>query len=142
MYTDTVTIFNRIRGDRGEPDTWLPTVIKGVNLNIDRAAILAKYGAECQDKAILNIRYNPDGMMVADKRWQEPMAWNHSDDTLTFAPAKDFFWAGEWDGGAVSDDGFGTDGFYGHMNRTKDNVFLISSVARYSVIPHFEVMGR
>lgn len=144
MYTDTITLFNRIPGARGEPDTWLPTVIKGVNINIDRVAILAKYGAQCQDKAVINIRYETQGgqIIVAGKRFQTAKEWSQTADTLTFTPAKDFFWAGEWDGGVVSDADYGTEGFYGYMNRTMDNVFLISSVARYSVIPHFEVMGK
>lgn len=144
MYTDDITLFNRVPGDRGEPDTWLPTVIKGVNINIDRAAILAKYGAQCQDKAAVNIHYEMSGgqIIVAGKRFQPSKEWSQTADTLTFTPAKDFFWAGEWDGGVVSDADYGTEGFYGYVNRTKDNVFLISSVARYSAIPHFEVMGK
>ena len=144
MFTDAITLFNRIPGDRGEPDTWLPTVIKGVNINIDRAAILAKYGAQCQDKAVVNIRYEVQGgqIIVAGKRFQPSKEWSQAADTLTFTPAKDFFWAGEWDGGVVSDADYGTEGFYGYTNRTTDNVFLISSVARYSAIPHFEVMGK
>lgn len=144
MYTDVVTLFNRVPGPRGEPDTWLPTVIRGVNINIDRAAILAKYGAQCQDKSIVNIRYEmQDGQItVAGKRFQNAKEWSQTADTLTLAPAKDFFWVGEWDGGAVSDADYDTEGFYGYMNRTRDNVFLISSVASYSAIPHFEVMGK
>ena len=144
MYTDAITLFNRIPGARGGPDAWMPTVIRGVNINIDRAVILAKYGAQCQDKAVINIRYEMQGgqIIVAGKQFQTAKEWSQTADTLTFTPAKDFFWAGEWDGGVVSDADYGTEGFYGYMNRTKDSVFLISSVARYSVIPHFEVMGK
>ena len=144
MYTDVITLFNRIPGARGGPDAWMPTVIRGVNINIDRAAILAKYGAQCQDKAVINIRYEMQGgqIIVAGKRFQPSKEWSQTADKLTFTPAKDFFWAGEWDGGVVSDADYGTEGFYGYMNRTKDNVFLISSVARYSAIPHFEAMGK
>ena len=142
MYTNTVTLFNRVPGGRGEPDTWLPTVIKGVNLTVDRAAIFAKYGPNCQDKAALNIRYNPDRVTVAGKPWQSPKEWSQTADSLTFTPTKDFFWEGEWTDGVASDADYGTEGFYGHMNRTKDNVFQITSVARYCLIPHFEVMGR
>ena len=144
MYTDVITLFNRIPGAHGGPDTWMPTAIRGVSINIDRAAILAKYGAQCQDKAVVNIRYEMQGgqIIVAGKRFQTAKEWSQTADTLTFTPAKDFFWAGEWDGGVVSDADYGTEGFYGYMNRTKDNVFLISSVARYSAIPHFEVVGK
>lgn len=146
MYTDTVTLFNRVPGGRGEPDTWYPTVIKGVNLNIDRAALIAKYGAESQDAAALHIRYtrNGDRISVADKTWMPPKSWNGESDTLTFKGGAlfDFFWAGEWHGGIVTDEEYGDEGFYNYMNRTHDYVFAISAVAQYSIIPHFEIMGK
>lgn len=146
MYHDKITLFNRKPGGRGEGDTWYPTVIDGVNLNIDRAAILAKYGAESQDNAMLSIRYQKDGenIMVAEKPWMPPKAWDKTEDSLTFTAGTnfDFFWAGEWDGGIVSDADYGDEGFYNYMNRTHDYVFAISSVALYSVIPHFEIMGK
>lgn len=146
MYTDTVTLFNRKPGRRGEGDTWYPTVIKDVNLNIDRAAILAKYGSESQDTAMLSIKYQRDGdaVTVAGKPWMPPKEWDKTEDSLTFTPGTsfDFFWAGEWDGGIVTDEEYGDEGFYNYMNRTHDYVFAISSVAQYSVIPHFEIMGK
>lgn len=146
MYQDTITLFNRKTGSRGAGDTWYPTVIHGVNLNIDRAAILAKYGPEAQDNAALSIRYAiKDGaVMVAGKPWMPPKEWDGTEDALTFASGTgfDFFWVGEWDGGIVSDEGYGTEGFYGYINRVYDYVFAITSVARYSVIPHFEILGK
>lgn len=54
MYKDTVTVFNRQRGRDG--DVWYPTVLHGVNLNIDKGAILKQYGPESQDNAILNVK--------------------------------------------------------------------------------------
>lgn len=148
MYQDVVTMFNRKPGGRGEGDTWYPTVITGVNLNIDRAAILAKYGADSQDNAVLHIRYRKDGgeIMVAGKPWLSPKEWDGTEDSLTFAGGNsfDFFWQGEWDGGIVtdSDSRWADEGFYSYMNRTHDYVFAVSSVALYSVIPHFEIMGK
>lgn len=144
MYQDTITLFNRKPGERGQGDTWYPTVIRNVNLNIDRAAILAKYGAEAKDNAVLHIRYTRDGeqIMVAGKPWMPPKAWDGTEDSLTFNPDGDFFILGEWDGGIVSDADHGPDGFYSKMNREQDYVFTVSSVARYSVIPHFEIMGK
>ena len=141
MYRDTITLFNRVAGIQN--DTWIPTVIHGVNLNIDRAAILAKYGAESQDNAMLYIRYQVlDGdVYVGEKQWILPKSWNAADGTLTFATTGDFFWLGEWNGGAVSDADY-RDGFYSWMNKSHDNVFAITGVAKYSLIPHFEVMGK
>lgn len=153
MYQDTITLFNRKPGERGKGDTWYPTVIKGVNLNIDRAAILAKYGAESQDNAMLSIKYvteNGETIVTCDeytkKPWMAPKSWDGTEDSLTFASGTnfDFFWQGEWDGGIVSDadSRWSTEGFYNYMNRTHDYVFAVSSVAMYSVIPHFEIMGK
>ena len=146
MYQDTITLFNRKPGGRGEGDTWIPTIIKNVDLNIDRAAILAKYGADSQDNAILHIGYHRDGerILVAGKPWEPPKEWGQNENSLTFASGTkfDFFWKGEWDGGIVSDSQYGDEGFYNWMNRTHDYVFAVSSVARYSVIPHFEIMGK
>lgn len=148
MYQDTITLFNRKPGGNAG-DTFYPTVIKGVNLNIDRAAILAKYGPEAQDNAVLHIRYvvkNGEIAIVCDsemtKPWMSPKTWDKTEDSLTFNPDGDFFWVGEWKDGIVSDADHGPDGFYAEMNRAHDYVFTVSSVARYSVIPHFEIMGK
>lgn len=147
MYKDTITLFNRKPGERGQGNTWYPTIIKNVDLNIDRAAILAKYGAESQDNAVLHIRYQTDGkdVLVAEKPWMPPKAWDKTEDSITFTSGNDFdfFWLGEWAGGIVSDSDYSSDiGFYNYMNRAHDYVFAITSVAKYSVIPHFEIMGK
>lgn len=150
MYQDTITLFNRKRGSSTTGDTWYPTVIRGVNLNIDRAAILEKYGAESKDNASLHIRYtrkNGEIRIVCDeeteKPWMSPKEWDKTIDSITFNPDGDFFWKGEWTEGIVSDKDYSPDGFYGFMNREHDYVFTISSVGGpYSIIPHFEIMGK
>lgn len=145
MYQDTITLFNRKPGG-ATGDTWYPTVIKNANLNIDRAAILAKYGPEAQDNAVLHIRYSRIGsdIIVAGKPWMPPKEWDQTEDSITFTSGSnfDFFWAGEWAGGIVSDADYSNEGFYGYMNRKHDYVFAVSSVAMYSIIPHFEIMGK
>ena len=144
MYQDTITLFNRKPGG-AYGDTWYPTVIKNVNLNIDRAAILAKYGPESQDKASLYIRYKKigDDITIAGKPWMPPKEWDKTEDSLTFTGGNqfDFFWQGEWLGGIVSDADY-SEGFYEYMNRKHDYVFAVSSVAKYSVTPHFEILGK
>lgn len=148
MYQDTITLFNRVPGG-SSGDSFYPTVIKNVNLNIDRAAILAKYGPDSKDNAVLHIRYkNKNGKIAivcdpeTDKLWMPPKAWDKTVETVTFSTDGDFFIQGEWNGGIVSDAEYGPDGFYAKMNREHDYVFAVSSIARYSVIPHFEIMGK
>ena len=152
MYKDTITLFNRKEGEEG--DTWYPSVLHNVQLNMDRAAILAKYGAESADKAVLHIRYRNDGgkIIVGEKPWEPPKEWEKRDDhigAITFTPGDrfDFFMLGDWGSKAPVHDadyiGTATPGFYAYMNKNYDYVFAISSVGGpYSVIPHFEIMGK
>lgn len=149
MYKDTVTLFCRYESRLG--DTWYPSVLRNVNLNMDKAAIIAKYGAESKDNAVLNVRCNKNGkdIYVSGKTWLPPKEWDRQTNdllssslTFTSGQAFDFFYVGEWtDESPIRDEDYGVDGFYDYMNRHYDYVFAITSVARYSVIPHFEIMG-
>lgn len=151
MYTDTITLFNRVTSREG--DAWYPVVLHGVDVNMDRAAILAKYGAESADKVKLHIKCETaaDGQIsVAGREYLPPKAWQERGDpehTITFAAGSefDFCLIGDW--GSVEpitpgEYSAGED-FYTFLNRTEDYVFAISSVGGpYSVIPHFEILGR
>ena len=146
MYSRTITLFNRFG------DVWIPTILTGVDLNVDRAAIVGRYGAEAQDKAMLHVRYTKtdNGLLIGEKIWKPPIEWRKQADpsgTLTFTEGNelfDFFYAGEYgDGSEIADDSEGIDGFYAYMNRTYDGVFAISSVSGpFALIPHFEILGR
>ena len=148
MYSGTVTLFNRYKSRLG--DMWYPTVINGVNIQIDKAAIIAKYGAESKDNAILNVKYHilDNTKMVGNKPYFPPKEWERQTndklpETITFASGVyfDYFMLGEYPTtGPISDDDY-IDGFYDYANDEYDFVFAITSVAQYSAIPHFEIMG-
>ena len=152
MYQDTVTLFIRKEGNEG--DTWYPVILPNVQINTDRAAIVAKYGAESADSAQLHVRYVQEGneKKIAGKTWKPPKEWEKlldKTDTITFTPGDrfDFFWLGNWESeDPVYDSdftGIAFTGFYNFMNRNFDNVYAISSVGGpYSVIPHFEILGK
>ena len=151
MYKDTVTLFNRYT-TKDRKIVWYPTVLRGVNLNVDKASIIVKYGTNSQDNAVLNVKYQvSDGaIMVSEKPYLLPKEWkNQSEDiladSLTFTPGTqefDFFYVGEWaNEDVISDDDY-TSGFYSYMNKNYDEVFAITSVAKFSVIPHFEVVAK
>lgn len=150
MYSDTITLFNRKESREG--DTWYPTIIKNADLNIDKAAILAKYGTEAKDTAVLHVRYqNKDGKkIISEKPWMPPKEWDAQLDpvkaiTFTDGDRFDFFWLGAWEGAEQIKDAdyFAYTDFYTYMNKTHDFVFAISSVGGpYSVIPHFEITGK
>lgn len=147
MYNDMITLFNRYKGLNG--DLFYPTVLHGVDLNIDKAAIIAKYGEQAADNARLHIKYamGEDGIEVCGKKYLPPKEWEALDEpatTITFDSGTDFdfFIVGEWeDTEPIEDNGY-LDGFYDYVNTRYDHVFAITSVARYSVIPHFEIMAR
>lgn len=148
MYSDKITLFNHYKSRLG--DMWYPTVIDGVNLLIDKAAIVAKYGAESKDNAILNINYQIvyGQIMVDGKPYLPPKEWERQTndkltDSITFTSGTDFdfFMLGEYPTTKpIADDDY-IDGFYNHVNDEYDFVFAVTSVAKYTAIPHFEIMG-
>ena len=151
MYKDTVTLFNRYT-TKDRKIVWYPTVLHGVNLNVDKASIIAKYGSNSQDNAVLNVKYHSgdDAVMVGYKKYLLPKEWSRQTEgvlaeSLTFASDKedfDFFYEGEWESDEPILDGDYTSGFYSYMNKNYDNVFVITSVSKFNVIPHFEVVGK
>ena len=123
----------------------------GVNLNIDKAAIVAKYGAESKDNAVLNIHYQiVDGQIFVDgKPSFPPKEWKRQTndklpETITFASGTefDFFILGEYpEIKPILDEEY-RNGFFEEVKKEYDFVFAITSVGMYSVIPHFEITGK
>ena len=150
MFTDTITVFNYYK-DSLKNVTWYPNVIHGVNLLIDKAAIVAKYGAESKDNALLNIHYQTvDGQIMVDgKPYLPPKEWERQTndklaDSITFASGTDFdfFMLGEYPmQNPINDDDY-RNGFFEEVKKEYDFVFAITSVGMYSVIPHFEITGK
>jgi len=151
MYIDTITLFNRDAAN----GLWYPTVMQNVDLNADRGAIMATFGANATDTAQLHVRYHQENgcLKVGRKTYLEPNRFAAIVDKskyFTFAfgqengdLAFDFFIKGKYDEAVIDDDDYDEyDGFYNYMNATRDNVFAVTSCAIYSVIPHFEVLGR
>ena len=150
MYSDVITVFNSYE-DSFKNVTWYPSVIRGVNLLIDKSAIVAKYGAESKDNAILNIHFDTvnEQIMVDGKNYLPPKEWerqtnNKLADSITFASGTDFdfFMLGEYPmQGTINDDDY-RNGFFEEVKKEYDYVFAITSVAKYTVIPHFEITGK
>lgn len=153
MYDKTVTIFNYYESVTTGNAYWYPHVLSGVDLITDKGAILKKYGPDATDNAQLHIRYTDlsDNITIIDKNgkilpYVPPKEWkrqinNALEDTITFSE-ESFFWQGEWTAGMVDESNY-RNGFYQHMNQSKDNVFKITSVGGpYTIIPHFEILGK
>lgn len=139
MYRDTVTLFCRYAD--GEKVYFRPYVLRNVDFNADKARILTTYGESSQDRAILHLRL-VNGFCNG---FQYVPPKEYTGDAGTFSLKSgnefDFFAYGEHDTGVIDDDDY-PEGYYNYLNRTLDNVFIITSASKYSVIPHIEVTGR
>lgn len=147
LYKQTITLFNR-KSD-GFETIWYPFIIKNVHLIIDKAVIIGSYGEQSQDNARVHIRYKPtvDGAVVDGKLYLPQKEWGRVGDpdynfTLAFGDDYDFFIEGEFDmGGPISDEDY-NNGFYNFMNKKYDNVYVITSVSKFNLIPHFEIGAK
>lgn len=153
IYSKIITLFNYYESATIGDAYWYPHVLSDVDLITDHGAILKKYGPDSTDNAALHIAYTQDGDKVMIQQsdgsavtWMAPKSWaaqvnDDLPDSITFGP-EDFFWQGEWTGGVVVDDDY-RNGFYQYMNSSRDNVYKITSVGGpYTVIPHFEILGK
>lgn len=147
MYKDTVTVFNRY-GSRVNGDTWYAHCLYNTDVNIDRAAIIAKYGENAAESAKLHIMIDGDGT-IQGLRFLDPVEWNsltndELSSAITFQNGQnfDFFYVGEWDGPDVIRDDDYADGFYDFMNRNHSKVYAVTTVGIYSIIPHVEILGK
>lgn len=153
MYKDTVTVFNRYYSKQLNTATWYPHVLKNVDFNADKAANIEKTGLENADAAKLHVRYNAkDGTeKIGELQYLPPKQWEEQtndmyEKTITFQEGIDFFMLGEFPESPISDNdpqyNTGTlSGFEDYMNRKYDDVYSITSVGKYSIIPHFEIGG-
>ena len=143
----TVTLFNR------HGDNWYPTTFENVYFNTDRAKVVAMYGENSADRAILHVWFRHGGeggkdAVAANKTYLQPMQFKEVEDPenyFTFAAGEkfDFFIEGEWHGAQVIKDNlYGINGFYDYMNRRNDLVYAVTSCTRYDMLAHFEVTGK
>lgn len=138
MYRDTVTVFNRYNG------VWKGIVLYNVDLNADKAMMLRTYGEHSQDRSKLHIKYanRNGGCYIGAYQYVTPDAYTGASDTITFQEGNNmsFYMEGTATILSANDTDY-LDGFLDYMNANY-NVFVISSCAKYSVIPHFEIVGR
>ncbi len=140
MHTDTVTLFCR------KEDTWYPYILQGVSLHKNRSSSMEKLGPENADTVKLHIRYTrrQGDMIINDYIYKEPLEWKKTDaeSCLRFKEGIDFFLEGEYTSAPVSDDSY-RDGFYDHLRKTRDHVYLITTAdGPFKLIPHFEIGGK
>ena len=136
MFGDVITVFNR------KGALWYPTILEGVNLNIDRSMVVKEYGEQSTDTCVLNVHLPAEKPYLPPKEWQ---ALEDPSTAFTFTPGQkyDFFYAGRWDWLIpVADSDYGMMSFYDYMNKNEDFVYAVTGCAYFSVIPHLEVTGK
>ncbi len=131
----------------------------------DRIVLNIPY--EIKDSEVGNVKtlyYNPypsDGIvpseglylmqdhLIGGKKYLLPKQWEKQTNdmlakTMTFNDRDgfDFFAVGDCEiTEPVSDEDY-LDGFYDYMNDKYDEVYAITSVSKFTVIPHFEITGK
>lgn len=158
MYRDTVTLYNKYQVEG--KDYWQPTILKDVDVNVTNALTESgagrgyrstSFGTVAEDTAKLHIKLKGEksNITVQEHGFKFPKDWKSSSSVagcITFQPDCDFFWIGEeTDLSPKEDESFmsGTiGGFYDYMNKNHDNVYVITNYSVFSVIPHFEVIGK
>ena len=146
MYRDTVTLFCRYKDGQTGATMWHSVILPGVDLNEDRASIVAAYGEQAQDRAILHIKTLPPGCetRVGELVYKWPKEYTGEPGTFSLKSGNDFdfFIAGCHGTCEDTAENDYLDGFFDHMNATHDRVYKVSNAAVFSVIPHIEVTGR
>ena len=139
MFTDTVTIFNHHEDKKNGVSMWYPTVLDGVELQVAKGINVSKSGNDNADSASLHIRINAD-IRKAYKKPKEYKALEEKQGYFTLKP-DDFFMEGRYDNTPVDEEEY-PDGFFEYMKKTYDDVYNITTVDTFKVIPHFEVGGK
>ena len=147
IYKQTVTVFNR--KDVDGVTYWYPTVLSGVHLVIDQSIIISTYGEQAQDNAMLHVMYKKVGKdaVIGGKTYMTPKAFRASGDpseniTFSYGDNFDFIMSGAYSGTGPINDTEYKHGFFNYMNKTYDEVFAITRVAKFNLIPHFEITAR
>lgn len=138
FYNRTVTIWNRYEsGGIWDNETWYPTVIENARLIISRGNNIQKSGNSAADSARLHIM---DGVSTADKPFLSYADWIASEDKGSYytlcANDMNFFTEGDTSGLTPGENFFKT------VKAQVENCFLISSVDRFEIIPHWEIWGK
>lgn len=143
MHDRTITLFNYHGGK------WYPSVIHGVSVleNVASSATTqgGKTGSDTLEVSIKTSSSKGIETATGFKTYVSPNAYaacSAPADCLTFKPERDFIYCGEWPTAPIDDAEYEESGLYHAMNEEHDGVYMITSVAWYGLIPHFEIGGR
>lgn len=143
MFGNTITLFNY----HANTQRWHTTVFEGADLIESKGANATQQGVTNGDTVdlLLPVSFSNGAISCNGKPYVKPKAYAASDapaDCFTFSPETDFFMVGNHHSDVPEAEADYMDGFYTAMNTEHDDVYLVTSAAFYSLIPHFEIGGR
>ena len=144
LFQDTITVFNYHKST----GFWYPTVINNAHIESANSVTHGTTGNTNADSVKVSISSTSEKSVRTPeeiKSYTEPKAFAATENPggcITFTPECDFFYVGTWGDLMPVDDDDYDEGFYHAMNRENDGVYMVSSVAYFRLIPHFEIGGR
>ena len=140
MYDSTITLFNF----HEKSGKWFSTIISKADLLVNKSSSSTSGGINGEDSIEIIVKCTP-AKAVNGKDYLPPKQYAKCDDPqnyFTFRPESDFIYDGEWSSSQeILDDDY-DEGFYHAMNDEYDGVYMITSAAFFSLLPHFEIGGR
>lgn len=140
MYDNTITVFNYHQ----KSGKWFPTVISKADFLVNKSSSSTSGGLDNADSVEIIVRCTPD-RVINGKKYVPPKQYAKCDTPqafITFAPESDFIFDGEHHSAEpIVDDDY-DEGFYHAMNEEHDGVYIVTSAAFFSLLPHFEIGGR
>ena len=136
MFDGKITVFNYDR----KTDSYYATILEDVEIQELSAANLIKTGPVDADTVNIHIPYSD----LLLQKYRKPLEWLSSEDkinlfTFNAKNKKDFIYCGKWEDKKIITDDDYSDDFYSYMSSNYDDVYMISNVAAYKTIPHWEV---
>lgn len=134
MHDTDITLYNRVKGDAYDRDTYYATVLHNVSVKSNVGASTGTDGDTNTDTVTLSICER----FLQDKSYRKPKEYlAEPDKSNCFTLAKgDFFVIG------IAEEDPDRDDFISYMKEKYDDVHEILSVATYNLIPHWEVTAK
>ena len=144
MFQDTVTLFHY----HEKSGLWYLTECRGVQLGAVSASQYTRDAGTVNGDTVELLIQTARDRSIAGKRYVSPKEYAALDDATVYftfrtgAEKRDFFLTGTFDSpGPINSDEYGGN-LYHILNDRRDGVYLITSAAFFSLIPHFEIGGR
>lgn len=143
MFDRTITIYSYRRSE----DRYYGTVIRNCTVQTTESSSDFSKGSGGSDRISISIRCDAGKKVITGngkKQYLTAKAYQAAEsisDKFSMTPEADFIVLGERTDLVVVDGEY-PNGFYQFLNIASDDVFMISNVSYYSLIPHFTVTGR